>query len=256
MSVAKELKTAELETSDSITQESETVELDIPNDVIFPPEDIYSDEPPLESDLHLKQIILLIQCLELFWQDRNDFYVAGNLTIYYSNRQLKSEKFRGPDFFAVLGTERKARKSWVVWNEDGKYPNIIVEILSDSTASTDRNLKKQIYQDTFRTPDYFWFDPVSLEFKGFHLVDGQYQPLEPNDRGWLWSEQLDLFLGIHNEQLRYFTSEGELLVSPEEFAQQETLRADQEAQRADQEAQRAERLAAKLRELNIDVDDL
>ena len=263
MSVAKELKTAELENSDSISQESKTEDLDIQNDVIFPPGDLYSDEPPLESDLHLKQIILLIQCLELFWQNRNDFYVAGNLTIYYSSRQLKSEKFRGPDFFAVLGTERKPRKSWVVWDEDGKYPNIIVEILSDSTASTDRNLKKKIYQNTFRTPDYFWFDPVSLEFKGFYLSRGEYQSLEPNEQGWLWSEQLGLFLGIDNGQLRYFTPEREILPTPEELAQREAQRAEQEAQRADQEAQRAEkeaqraeRLAAKLRELNINVDDL
>ena len=253
MSVAKELETQELETPD----------LEVSNDVIFPPGEIYSDEPPLESDLHLRQIILLLQCLELFWQDRNDFYVAGNLTIYYSSRQLKSEKFRGPDFFAVLGTERKPRKSWVVWNEDGKYPNIIIEILSDSTAATDRNLKKKIYQDTFRTPDYFWFDPVSLEFQGFYLSHGEYQPLEPNEEGYLWSEQLGLFLGIHQGQLRYFTPEGEMLPTPEEFAHQEKQRAEQEAQRAEQEAQRAEqerlraeRLAAKLKELNIDVDDL
>ena len=252
MSVAQELETQQLENPD----------LETPNDVIFPPGDIYSDEPPLESDLHLRQIILLIQCLELFWQERNDFYVAGNLTIYYSDRQLKSEKFRGPDFFAVLGTERKLRKSWVVWNEDGKYPNVIVEILSDSTAKTDRNLKKQIYQDTFRTPDYFWFDPVSLEFQGFYLSHGKYQPLEPNEQGYLWSEQLGLFLGIHQSQLRYFTPEGEILPTPEELAQQEkqraeqeAQRAEQEAQRAEQEAQRAERLAAKLRELNIDVDN-
>jgi len=40
---------------------------------------------------------------------------------------------------------------------DGKYPNLIVEILSDSTAAIDRGLKKQLYQ-AFRTPDYFWFD--------------------------------------------------------------------------------------------------
>ena len=224
---------------------------------------LYSDEPPLESDLHLRQMILLIQCLELFWQNRNDFYVAGNLTVYYSERQLKSEKFRVPDFFVVLGTERKSRKSWVVWEEGGKYPNLIVELLSDSTAPTARGLKKQIYQDIFRTPDYFWFDPKSLEFNGFHLIDGEYQPLQPNPQGWLWSQQLGLFLGIDEEKLRFFTNEGELIPTPEELAQQEkqraeqeAQRAEQEAQRAEQEAQRAERLAAKLRELNIDVDNL
>lgn len=231
MSVAKDLETPK------------------PKDVIFPPGDLYSDEPPLETDLHLRQMILLIQCLEWWWRNRNDFYVAGNLTIYYSPRQRKSEDFRGPDFFVVLGCERKPRKSWVVWEEDGKYPNVIVEILSDTTAATDKDLKKQIYQDIFRTPDYFWFDPNTLEFAGFHSVDGEYQPLEPNPQGWLWSQQLGLYLGIHQQKLRFFTPNGQLVPTPEEVALQET-------QRAEQQTQRSERLAAKLRELNIDPDGL
>ncbi len=29
-------------------------------DVIFPPGDLWSDEPPLESELHLRQLLLLI----------------------------------------------------------------------------------------------------------------------------------------------------------------------------------------------------
>jgi Uma2 family endonuclease len=128
---------------------------DISEDVIFPPGDLYSDEPPLETELHLRQIILLLKCLEWLWRDRNDFYVAGNLTIYYSPHQRKSEDFRGPDFFVVLGTERKTRKSWVVWEENGKYPNVIIEILSPKTADTDKGFKKQLYQDTFRTPITF-----------------------------------------------------------------------------------------------------
>jgi Uma2 family endonuclease len=221
----------------SIAKDFET-----PKDVIFPPGDLYSDEPPLESDLHLRQIILLLQCLELCWRNRNDFYVAGNLTVYYSPRQRKSEDFRGPDFFVVLGSERKPRKSWVVWEEDGKYPNVIVELLSDSTAATDKGLKKQIYQDIFRTPDYFWFDPNNLEFAGFHLLDGEYQPLEPNPQGWLWSQQLNLYLGVYQEKLRFFTSEGQLVPTPEEVAEQEK--------------QKSDRLAAKLRELGIDPDSV
>ncbi len=57
---------------------------DIPEDVILPPSDLYSNEPPLETELHLEQIILLFKCLEWLWRDRTDFYAAGNLTIYYS----------------------------------------------------------------------------------------------------------------------------------------------------------------------------
>jgi Uma2 family endonuclease len=247
MSLAKELDLAQ----------------DIPEDVILPPSDLYSDEPPLETELHLRQIILLFKCLEWLWRDRTDFYAAGNLTIYYSLSKRKLEDFRGPDFFVVLDTERKTRKSWVVWEEEGKYPNFILEILSESTANTDKELKKKLYQNTFRTPDYFWFDPYTLEFAGFHLVDGKYEPLEANHQGHLWSRQLDLYLGIHQGLLRFFTPSGQLVPTPEEEAESERQQKELAKQEAESERQqkelalsKAERLAAKLRELNIDPDTI
>ena len=244
----------------SIAEELETTQ-DVTENVIVHRGDLYSDEPPLESELHLRQIILLLNCLEWLWRDKNDFYAAGNLTIYYSQNQRRNEDFRGPDFFVVLDTERKTRKSWVIWEEEGKYPNFILEILSDSTANVDRNLKKKLYQNTFRTPDYFWFDPYSLEFAGFHLLDGKYQAIEPNEQGHLWSQQLELYLGIHQGLLRFFTANGELVPTPEEQAdsereQKEYEREQKEYEREQKEIaqQKAEKLAAKLRELNIDPD--
>ena len=193
------------------------------DDIIFPPGNLWSEEPALESDLHRKQIDLLIRLLEWWWRNRQNFYVSGNLTIYFNPNQKKSQDFRGPDFFVVLDTERKPRRSWMIW-EEGKYPNIIIELLSPSTAEIDKGFKKKLYQDTFRTFDYFWFDPETLEFAGFHLVDGKYQPLEPNSQGWLWSQQLELFLGVHNSQLRFFSSDSKLLPTPEEVSTEaETL---------------------------------
>lgn len=209
---------------------------------VLPPNDLLSDEPPLESELHFRQIMLLIQSLELHWIDRQDFYAFGNLTIYYSPNQRKNRDFRGPDFFVVLGTDRRPRKSWMVWEEDGKYPNVIIQLLSDSTATVDRTTKKQLYQDTFRTPEYFWFDPNGDEFQGFELLNGQYQELQPNAQGWFWSRQLGLYLGVADQKLRFFTPAGELVSTPQEnaIAQQ----------------QQAEKLAAKLRELGIDPTTL
>ncbi|MBE9105855.1 Uma2 family endonuclease [Nostoc cf. edaphicum LEGE 07299] len=221
------------------------------DEILFPPGDILSDEPPLESDLHRDQIDLLIRILKLWWRDRQDFYASGNLTIYYSPNQKKSEYFRGPDFFVVLGTQKKDRKSWVVWQEDGKYPNVIVEILSSSTTAVDKGLKKQVYQDTFRTPDYFWFDPVTMELEGFHLVDGKYQEIQVTTDGSLWSQQLELYLGVYEGKLRFFTTENELILSSEELAEQERLRAQQaevRAQQAEKRAQQAEQEIARLRE--------
>jgi Uma2 family endonuclease len=227
-------------------------------DIIIPPQDLWSDEPPLESDLHRQQMQLLIDCLNWWWHNRNDFYASGNLTIYFNPEQIKSRDFRGPDFFVVLGTERQPRKSWTVWAEGGKYPNLIVEILSDSTAAIDRGLKKQLYQDIFRTPDYFWFDPQTQEFAGFHLVDGQYQPLQANPQGWLWSQQLELYLGIHEGKLRLFTTEGQLVLTEAEDERQQKefaqTQAENERQQKEFAQAKLEQLAAKLRELNIDPD--
>ena len=231
--------------------------------VTWPPSDLYSDEPPLETTLHLRQMMLLLNCLQWIWKDREDYFAAGNLTVYYSPRKRKDEMFRGPDFFVALDTTPHPRKSWMVWEEDGRYPNVIVELLSDSTAEVDRTLKKKLYAETFRTPEYFWFDPDSQEFEGFALIRGDYQPIERTEQGWMWSEQLALYLGLHNEQLRFFEEDGTLVPTPEEaaIAAQETSRAAVEAATAAQEEvisekQRSQKLAKKLQELGIDPDTL
>lgn len=195
-----------------------SAEIDEIDEIKFPPFELDSDEPPLESDLYREQIDLLIRLLKYWWRDRSDIYVSGNLTVYYNDQQLKSRDFRGPDVFVVLDAEKRDRKSWVIWNEGGKYPNLVIELLSRSTARVDRGKKKQLYQDIWRLPNYFWFDPESLEFAGFKLVDSKYEAIALNNRGHLWSEQLELYLGIHQNQLRWFTSEGELIPSSEERA--------------------------------------
>ncbi|HIK31060.1 MAG TPA: hypothetical protein IGS31_06905 [Oscillatoriales cyanobacterium M4454_W2019_049] len=56
-----------------------------------------------------------------------------------------------------------------------------------------------------------------------------------------------MYLGIHENFVRFFTAEGELIPTPEEdaLAAQEAL---------DAERRRKEQLEAKLRELGIDPD--
>jgi Uma2 family endonuclease len=118
-----------------------------------------SVEPEMESSLHYAQLALLVSCLEWLWRDRQDFFIGANLTIYFSRQQLKQHDLRGPDFFLIKGTQNHPRKSWVLWEEDGKYPDLIIELLSDSTAKLDRSLKKDLYHSDFA--------PRSIS--GFHL---------------------------------------------------------------------------------------
>jgi Uma2 family endonuclease len=201
---------------------------------------LLSDEPEMESSLHYMQLLLLVTCMEWAWQDRDDFFIGANLTIYFSRQQLKKHDFRGPDFFLVKNTTRAPRNSWVVWEEDGRYPDLIIELLSDSTASTDRTLKQDLYAQRFHTPEYFYFSPETLEFVGLRLDIDRYRPITPNANGWIWSEVMGMFLGIHDRKLRYFSLEGVLLPTPQESARNEILNARQEFERAEQERLKAE----------------
>ncbi len=216
---------------------------------------LLSDEPEMESSLHYMQLLLLVTCLEWTWQDRNDFFIGANLTIYFSRQQLKNHDFRGPDFFLVKNTTRSPRKSWVVWEEDGRYPDLIIELLSDSTADNDRTLKRNLYAERFHTPEYFYFSPDTLEFAGFRLDINRYQPITPNPQGWLWSEVLGMFLGIHDRELRYFSLEGILSPTPQESAQREIQKANQERAKAEQERIKAEQERIKAEQERVKAQE-
>ncbi|HIK10753.1 MAG TPA: Uma2 family endonuclease [Oscillatoriaceae cyanobacterium M33_DOE_052] len=222
----------------------------------MPPTDlIFDDGEPLESNRHRIAMNVLIRSLQQAWSQRNDFFTGGNMFVYYSSDQAMNRDFRGPDFFAVLDVDgTKERQGWVVWLEGGRYPDVIVELLSPSTARIDKVTKKDLYQRTFRTPDYFVFDPFEPKaFQGWCL-DGsrRYQPLMPNERGWLWCETLGFWLGtwegtIDREAavwLRFYDGEGNLVLLPEEA----------ERQKAEQAELKAARLAEKLRAMGIDPD--
>lgn len=75
--------------------------------------------------------------------------------VYYSTAQVRDRNFQGPDVFAVLDVPRGERKSWVLW-EEGKRPDVVIELLSDSTAQRDKTEKKQLYQNCLRVTEYFW----------------------------------------------------------------------------------------------------
>ncbi len=111
-----------------------------------------------------------------------------------------------------------------------------------------------MYQNRFRTPEYFWFDPEDLEFAGFRLIGQEYQAIVANESGRLWSDILELYLGIYEGKLRYFTLDGQLVPTPEEAALQAQQRAQQAQQQAQQAQQRAERFAAQLRALGIEPE--
>ena len=235
------------------------------------------DGIPMETERHRKQMDILINALEPWLGERG--YVSGNMFVYFSLKQLKNQDFRGPDVFVTLGLSNRERKSWVVW-EEGKGLDVVIELLSESTADEDKTTKKDIYQDQLKVKEYFWFDPYNPgDWKGFRLSRNVYKEIAFQNKSFI-CKQLGLKLvcwrGVYKHidtvWLRWAMLDGELLLLPDEAeaqrAEAETRRAEAEAQRAEAEAQRAEteaqraeaaeqraeRLAQLLREQGIDPD--
>jgi Uma2 family endonuclease len=192
----------------------------------------------METARHREQMEVLIGSLQAHWAERDNYYVGGNMFLHYdpSNRR----KFRGPDFFLVMNVEKhRERKSWVVWQEGMRFPDVIIELLSDTTRETDKRGKKMLYEQVFRTAEYYLYDPISQELTGYHLRCARYEEVQRDAQGQVYSPVTGLCLTIDNDWLRWATREGKLLPTPMELALQERQRADQEQQRADQERQRA-----------------
>lgn len=229
----------------------------------MPPTDlVFDDGEPLESNRHRIATNVLIRSMRQGWGDRDDYFVGGNMFVYYSRQQARNRDFRGPDFFAVLDVDgTRDRQGWVVWEENGRYPDIIIELMSPLTAEVDTGVKREIYERTFRTPNYYVYDPFDPNsLQGWYCDATQrYRALTPNDRGWLWCERLGWWVGIWNGTietvdapwLRFYDRQGNLIPLPEEAARQQAQQERQRAEAAERRAETADIRAARRQLLRL-----
>jgi Uma2 family endonuclease len=145
-------------------------------------------------------------------------------------------------------------------NLQGAPVAVVMEFLSDedggelSVRATPPYGKLYFYEQILQVPTYVTYDPYESSLEVRALNNGRYVPQTPNTEGRFHIPDLDLWLGIWSGErlgqttswLRWWDNAGNLLFWSAE-------QAEQEHQRAEQEHQRAEVLAAKLRELGVDL---
>jgi Uma2 family endonuclease len=228
---------------------------------VYPPptiDEIPDYDIPLETERHQLQIELLVETLQPWLALRSQGYVGGgNVPVYFKVSQISDRDYRAPDFFAVLNAPKGERKAWLVWEEISR-PDVIIELLSESTAEYDKTEKKHLYESWLRVTEYFWFDPFNPDdFVGFNLAFSDYEPIEPDAKGNLFSQQLGLNLvrwegvyrGVSALWLRWATVDGILL--PAEWKVVEFLE-----ERAKNAELRVEKLEEKLRSLGVNPDEI
>ncbi|HYU33622.1 MAG TPA: Uma2 family endonuclease [Thermoanaerobaculia bacterium] len=227
---------------------------------------VESDGEPLDSNWERIQMNLLIDVIRqaMAERGRTDFFTGGNMFVYHSVEQARDVArgrpyLRGPDVFFVGGIEDHDRNVWASWHEGGRLPEVIVELLSPSTAKIDRTTKRDFYARVFRTPEYFLYEPRTETLEGLRLAGDVYVPLLPDAEGRIWSEKLGLKLGlwrglrtgVETTWVRLFDAAGRLVSTKDEAAD---ARAEAERQRAEAERQRADAAEAELARLRARLE--
>jgi Uma2 family endonuclease len=203
--------------------------------ISLPFELVIEDGIPMDNNLHVIQSSVLSDLVDGVMADRGreDYFTAGDIFVYYSIEQARDiakgrPYFRGPDFFLVTGVPPKpVREAWVSWEEGGRLPDLIIEMLSPSTAESDRTVKKDLYACVFRTPEYYLYDFESEDFEGLRLEGDAYKPMRRDSQGRYRSDVLGLDIGLWRGVLkrqeatwiRFFHPDGRLVPTPEERAE-------------------------------------
>jgi Uma2 family endonuclease len=228
------------------------------------PSEIERAEPP-EGDAHSVPKYRAKDTLgEHFRRIGRRVYLAAELPVYYPG-----EPMFAPDLIAVLDVEPHQRDHWTVSHE-GRGLDLVLEIHVRGSAAKDFE-ENVVRYARLGIPEYFAYAPRRARLQGWRLAAPEarkYEPIIPQE-GRFRSAVLDLDLALEGAGLRFLHGSAVLLDSQELIirlgalvdtlthrAEDEARRAEGEARRAADEARRADRLAARLRELGIDPDDI
>ena len=185
----------------------------------------------------------------------------------------------GPDTAVFSGVKR--RKNWAIFDvaAERAKPALVVEVASAHTRLNDVDIKVDYYYRA-GVPLYVIADVVEesddarrLELIGYRRGPQGYERVPPNDRGWIWLEPLDLWLGIVQDpqlgcdRLACFdgrtaeeigdysavAARAQAEAAARELAEERAKQAEERAQQAEERAQKAEAEAlkaeARIREL-------
>ena len=236
------------------------------------------------------QSIILTDSIGPILQRRHpdgNYCIGQDSGIYWRETEPPEQGAEAPDWFYVPNVSArpekgKYRRSYVLWREhlaplialefasgNGEEERDATPLLMSDEGEVQKPGKFWVYEQIIRIPYYGIYEMKNDKLEVYHLVDFSYQKLEPNARGHYPISPLEVELGLwqgsyQNQTqiwLRWWDSEGNLLLIGDERAElekyrgeQERLRAEQEYLRAEQAEQKAARLAERLRAMGIDPD--
>lgn len=213
--------------------------------------------PMAETDLHRNLMFELIDALMQLYAEEPNVYVSGNVLIFYEEGNKR--RHISPDVFVVKGVSNGMRPNYLLW-EEGKGPDVVIEVTSKTTRAEDVKKKYALYQDRLGVREYFLFDPtedyLQPSLQGFRRVSGEFRPIRAVSSR-LPSKVLGLHLERSGEYLRLWNpATGQWEPTRNERLWAEEKRTEAERIRAEEAIARAEQVQAELKRVERELERL
>jgi Uma2 family endonuclease len=226
-----------------------------------------TDGKPVENTYQHPQSTLLTSTLtpilDRFHPD-GDYLIGTGTAVYWMATKDPFEGCKAPDWYYIPNVPRlrngKFRRSYVLW-EEHVNPLLVVEYVSGNGAEERDDTpgwgKFWVYERAIAAGYYVIWDTPRKKLEVYELHRGRYRPVDADASGRFRLAEMEIDVGIWEGSylgntarwLRAWDLTGNLIPTPEEQREAETRRADAEKDRAD-------KLAAKLRELGVDPNQL
>ena len=122
------------------------------NGVYYPEE---RDDDMGESSVHIKLLANLLSILKLYFKNRQDVFLSGNMNLYFEKGN--SRKWFAPDLLVAFGVPNVERSSYLLFREK-VFPQVIFEIASEKTWRNDIDEKLRTYEQ-YGAEEYYVLDP-------------------------------------------------------------------------------------------------
>ena len=142
--------------------------------------------------------------------------VSAELYIMEVPHPGRDGRRRRPDLLVAFDVDPELyhQSNGYVISEQGKPPDFVLEVASESTARRDLGVKRDDYE-AFSIPEYWRFDETGEyhgdRLAGERLVDGEYEPIEierlSEDTLQGHSDVLDLDIRWHDGRLEWYDPE-------------------------------------------------
>lgn len=199
--------------------------------VFYPDSD---GQPMADNTVQFECIVTVKGNLELLFADHPDVFVAGDLLWYAV--EGNAETRQAPDVMVAFGRPKGHRRSYKQWEEGNIPPQVVFEVWSPGNRLS-QMLEKLAFYDRYGVEECYLYYPESGEWDGWTRQEGRLTPVSQME-GWR-SPRLGIrFEKGKDAEVGLFYPDGRKFLSFLELGQ------------------RAQRLAAKLREMGIDPNQI